>query len=196
MNSAAALLLTLLAAGGEAGHGEAVGHHGPPSFGEFLLEQLPMFLNFALFFGFLIWKLRPMLSNALVNRRASMADQLEEAKRKQAEAEAKAAEFAKKLENLEQEVHRIVQSYEAQAEADVERMREETEKAIQRLARDNENSIKQEVLKAEQAIRESAVTATLQAAERLVKQRINNDDQRRLAEQYVTQLDAENASRA
>lgn len=173
--------LVLVAAGG----GEH--HEGPLEID--WLEMVSLFANALIFFGFLIWKLSPMVRDGLVKRRQSMAEQLEEAKKKQQHAEAKAAEFAQKLENLEAEVQRIVHSFEAEANADVERMKSEAEKAIARLARENDNTIKQEVLKAEQLIREAAVTATLEAAETLVKERVTDADRRRLADQYVSNLE-------
>ncbi|MEM7676181.1 MAG: ATP synthase F0 subunit B [Myxococcota bacterium] len=159
--SIAPLVGGLLTAAGDA-------HHSGPLTIDWV-EMISLFANTVIFFGFLIWKLRPLVSDGLVQRRKTMAEQLEIAKKKQEEAEAKAAEYAEKLENLEAEVQRIVKNYESEAEADIERMRVDTEKAIERLSRDNENTIRQEVLKAEQLIRESAVAATLEAAEALVK---------------------------
>ena len=181
MNDVTPLMNALIAAGG-GGHSE-----GPLEIN--WLEIISLVANTVIFFGFLIWKLAPSVRSGLVNRRAQMADQLEEARKKQEAAEAKAAEFAQKLENLEAEVQRIVKGYEAEAQADVERMKAETEKAIERLARENDNTIKQEVLKAEQLIRESAVTATLEAAEALVKDKVTDADHRRLTDLYVGNLE-------
>ena len=181
MNTPSLIIGALLtAAGGE--H-----HEGPLTIN--WLEIISLFANAVIFFGFLIWKLAPSVKDGLIKRRQDMAEQLEEAKKKQAEAEAKAAEFAEKLENLEAEVQRVVKSYEAQAEADADRMQEDTEKAIERMARDTDNTIKQEVLKAEQLIREAAVSATLEAAERLVKEKVTDADHRRLADLYVGNLE-------
>ncbi len=181
MNDLTPLLNVLVSAGG-GGHAE-----GPLTIN--WLEIISLVANTVIFFGFLIWKIGPSVKTGLVSRRAQMAEQLEEARKKQEAAEAKAAEFAQKIENLEAEVQRIVKGYEAEAQADVERMKADTEKAIERLARENDNTIKQEVLKAEQLIRESAVTATLETAEKLVKDKVTDADHRRLTDLYVGSLE-------
>ncbi len=184
MNSAmlttAMLAQTLAAAGG--GHGEGHGHLNWWVIGSLIT-------NAVLFFGFLAMKLKPMVSNSLAERHDNMAKQLEEAQIKQAEAEARAKEFKEKLENLEAEVERIVESYRAEAQADKERMISDTEKAIVRLSREMDFTIRQEVLKAENTIREAAVQATMAAAEQKIVQRITDADQRRLADQYIQKLE-------
>lgn len=145
--------------------------------------------NFILFFGFLYVKLKPMVGNALSERRMDMARRLEEAQQKQKEAEAKLAEYKEKLVHLEDEVKRVVESYEAEARADSEKMKQETERAIQRLERESEFTIKQEMRKAEDLIRERAVTATLEAAQKLIEERITDADRRRLVDQYITKIE-------
>jgi F-type H+-transporting ATPase subunit b len=148
-----------------------------------------MITNALLFFGFLALRLKPHVSNGLIARRENMAKQLEEARAKQAEAERRLAEYKTKLENLEAEVARIVKSYESEAEADRRRMQEEADRAIQRFVRETEFTISQEAKKAEKAIRNAAISATLEAAEQLLTSRITSDDRRRLADEYIRDLE-------
>ena len=150
-----------------------------------------LFTNFLLFFGFLFWLVAPMVSRGLENRRASMAVELDEAQAKQAAAEARLAEYQAKLDNLENEVARVVQAYEREAMADRERIKAETEKALSRLARETDFTIQQEMLKAQQLIRKSAVDATLDAAEKKIRSRLTKDDHARLTSQYVSVLNGE-----
>lgn len=145
--------------------------------------------NAVLFFGFVGYKLRPIVSRGLSSRRDSMARQLEEARIKQEDAERRLAEYAHRLEHLEEEVERIVRSFEAEAKADAERMKAETERAIERLARENDFTIQQELRKAQKLIQEAGITATLEVAESLVKERITDADRRRLADQYIASLE-------
>lgn len=147
-----------------------------------------LFTNFFLFFGFLFWKVAPLVTRSLENRRASMAVDLDTAQTKQAEAEARLAEYQTKLDNLESEVARVVEAYEKQAQADRERIEEETEKALARLGRETEFNIQQEMLKAEQLIRSVAVDATLELAESKIRSRMTAQDQERLTNQYVSVL--------
>lgn len=178
MHATAAQLIGLIAAASD--HAE----HGMNWF-----ELGSMATNFILFFGFLYLKLKAPVKDALTSRRSGMAAQLEEAQAKQREAEAKLAAYKTKLDNLESEVEQVVKAYEAQAQTDAERMKVDTEKAIERFARENEVTIDQEVRKAEAMIHTAAVKATLEAAEALIKNRITDADQRRLVDQYVSNLE-------
>lgn len=173
------VLLAVTASGGGE-HGEA---HGIDWF-----ELGSMFLNFVLLFGFLGYKLRPVLASGLTSRRENFGKRLIEAQQKQAEAESRLEEYKAKLANLETEFRRVVESYEAEARADQKKMEEETEKAIERLARETEFTIHQEFRKAENLIQATAVEATLRKAESLVRQRITDDDRARLNDRAIAEL--------
>lgn len=176
-------LLTLVAASG----GDHGGGHGDHHVDWFAVGS--MIFNAVLFFGFLAYKAKPAIADGLLNRRNTMVQRLEEAQKKQAEAERRLAEYAHKLEHLEEEVARIVKSYEAEAAADQARMEQDTEKAIERLARESDFTIKQEFKKAEKVIRAAAVAATVELAEQLVTRRITDADQRRLTDNYIRDLE-------
>lgn len=174
------LMALVAASGGDGGGHEA---HGIDWF-----ELGSMFLNFVLLFGFLGYKLRPVVANGLTARRENFGKRLIEAQQKQAEAESRLEEYKTKLANLETEFQRVVESYEAEARADQKKMEDETEKAIQRLARETEFTIHQEIRKAEKLIQSTAVEATLRKAEALVRARITDDDRARLNDACIDEL--------
>lgn len=149
-----------------------------------------LFTNAILFFGFLFWAARPAVSKALAARRANMAVDLERAQAKQTEAEQRLAEYQAKLDNLEREVAVVVQAYEREAKADEARIREETDRAIERMNREAEFTIRQETVKARRAIQAAAVEATLDAAEKKIRERIGDADHARLTRRYVDSLNA------
>lgn len=163
-------------------------NHGPDHDGVDWLFVASLYTNFLLFFGFLFWVAAPAVARGLKNRRAAMARDLERAQKKQAEAEARLAEYQEKLDNLEREVARVVDAYEREAKADRARIEQEAERVVERLARETELTIQQELRKAEKMIRQAAVDATLQAAEEKIRDRINEGDHRRLTELYVSSL--------
>jgi F-type H+-transporting ATPase subunit b len=165
----------------------AGGGHGDGSIN--WLQIGALWINF-----FILLALLPKVLKSLTGRtpkehlaasRDELQKQLEEAKAKQAQAESRLAEYAKKLENLEAEVDAIVKNYEAQGTSDKARIEEEADKAVERLKRESEFTIRQESLKAQRAIREAAVESTLRMAEELVKDRITDADRRRLADEYI-----------
>lgn len=176
-------LLQLMIMGTD-GHGAETHGHGI----DWLLV-LSLYTNVILFFGLLIWKAAPAVSKGLKARRATMAVDLELAQKKQAEAEARLAEYEAKLENLEQEVANIMRSYEKEAASDRQKLEEEANKAVERLNRETSFTIQQEGLKAARRIREAAVSKTIDTAEQLVKETIGQADHDRLVDQYVLSLE-------
>jgi len=153
-------------------------------------EIVALTINFLVLFLWLVPKVLKGLTGRtpfehLADRRENLARQLREAQLKQEEAERRLAEYAKKLENLEQEVATIVAGYEAQGDADRKRLEEDAERAIERLVRETDFTIRQESLKAQKAIRQTAIDTTLRMAESMVGDRITESDQRRLADEYI-----------
>lgn len=175
------LSLALVAAGG----GEHGGEHGFDAWVYF-----STLTNFVVMFGFLAYVLKQPLATFLETRRENMAAKLREAKDKQADAEKRIAEYKHRLDHLEDEVQRIVTSYEKEGEADRERMKVDAERAIERMVREADFTLKQEVRKAEKAIREAAASATLEAAESMVKEKITDADQRRLIDTYISNMES------
>lgn len=187
-------LVETLARVAAAGSPAAGDGHGAEAHGVDWIMVVSLFANFVLFFGFLYWVAAPAVRKGLSSRRANMAIDLERAQKKQAEAEARLAEYQAKLDNLEREVAAVVRSYEKEAAADRAKIEEETEKAIARLNRETEFTIQQEARKAEASIRQAAVEATLSAAEKKIRDRIEDDDHARLTERYVEELSSGGAS--
>lgn len=146
------------------------------------------FLNFFILFGGIYVLVRKPLQTYLEQRREDMASKLREAQEKQAQAEKRLAEYASKLEHLEEEIARVVKSFEAQGEADKQRMLQDGDRAVERLSREVDFTIRQEVAKATKEIREAGVEATVKMAEKLISERITDSDRRRLADEYVAQV--------
>lgn len=186
--------------GAEGEHGEHAESHGAEAHGGAHHGEVDKFqlgstiVNFILFVVIIYLAAKKQVLQGLVSRREAMAVQLREAKAKQEEADKRLAEYAHKLDHLEEEVSRIVQSFEAQGQADKERMKEEADKAIDRLVREVDFTIRQETLKAQKEIRESAVSTTLSLAENLVRERITDSDRRRLADDYIVHVEKNGAS--
>lgn len=172
-------LSLVMAAGGADGHAE--GHWD-------MFKLVSQYLNFFILFGFIAFVVRKPLMMFLEQRRENMAGQLRIAQEKQAQAEKRLAEYASKLEHLEEEIGRVVKSFEAQGEADRQRMIQDADRAAERLVREVDFTIRQESIKATKAIREAGVQATLAMAEKLIVERITDSDRRRLADEYVAQV--------
>ncbi len=164
----------------------AAGGGGDGSFNLFSLVS--QYVNFFILFGGIAFLVKKPLQTFLETRREDMAGKLREAQQKQAEAERRLAEYGQKLEHLEEEIGRVVKSFEAQGEADRLRLVQEADKAVERLVREVDFTIRQESVKATKEIRDAGVTATLAMAEKLIAERITDSDRRRLADEYIAQV--------
>ncbi|MBI4815298.1 MAG: ATP synthase F0 subunit B [Deltaproteobacteria bacterium] len=153
-----------------------------------MFELVSSFINFFLFFGFLFVVVKGPFASYLAARRSEFQKKLEEAESKQKAAEAKLVEYAHKLEHLEEEMARIVKSFEAQGEVERDRIKDDADRAIDRLVREVDFTIRQESLKAQQEIRATAIKTTLDLAESLVKERTTQADLVRLTDECVAQI--------
>lgn len=192
MHQTIALLLLTAAEHAEHAAEGAHGGHGGGGWDWYTLGG--QWFNFFVVFGAIAWLVRSRIKATLEARRSAMAVQLEEARAKQEEAEKRLSEFGNKLDHLEDEVQRIVKSFEEQGEADRGRIKLDADKAIERLVKEADFTINQEKAKAQREIREAGVRTTLLLAEKLIQERITDADRRRLADEYVRQVSPTSSS--
>jgi ATP synthase F0 subunit b len=156
-------------------------NHEQPAYGA-------MLLNFAILMGLYYWFGRKPVAEALKNRRAGIAKEIEEATRMRDEAEARAAKYQEKLKNLEAELKDVRESLKAAGEADRDRIVREAEEKAARMEKDAKFLVEQESKQLHAELTRNAVEMALTAAEELLKKRITSADQERLAEDYLSQL--------
>ncbi len=156
-------------------------NHEQPAYGA-------MLLNFAVLMGLYYWFGKAPVAEALKNRRAGIAKEIEEAKRMRDEAEARAVKYQEKLKNLEAELKDVRESLKAAGEADRDRIVRDAEEKASRMEKDAKFLVEQESKQLRAELTRSAVEMALAAAEELLKKRITPADQERLAEDYLSQL--------
>ena len=175
---------------GEAGeHEEAP---GPINWTDFGNKEQPPFLavliNFAILAGGYYFLGRKGVAAGLQNRRDTIAKDIEDAQRMKHEAEERAKTYQSKLETLQQELDHARQSLVKAGEADGERIVREAEAKAERMRRDAEFLIEQEMKQLRADLMRETVEAAVLAAEELLKKRVTQADQERLAEDYLADL--------
>jgi F-type H+-transporting ATPase subunit b len=170
---------------------EAEVHAGPAS---------PFEVNFGLFFWTwlvffaLLYVLKrfawPPLVQATVDREKRIQAQLEEAERRNKEAQALLEEHKRMVEESRSQAHAIVAEAKAFAEKEralaLEKTRQEQEELLARALRD----IAAERDRAVEDVRREAVDVSLAAAGKLIGQRLDSDTDRRIVQEYLAGLDA------
>ena len=147
-----------------------------------------MLLNFALLMAMYYALGKKPVAEALKNRRAGIAKEIEEAARMRDEAEARAAKYQDKLKHLESELKEARETLKAAGEADRDRIVREAEEKATRMERDAKFLVEQETKQMSVELTRAAVEMAMTAAEEILRKRITPADQERLAEDYLSQI--------
>lgn len=199
------------AEGGEGGgHGEHGGHHQsefdrlgihgvgdlftvPADAPEEIREErahlrqslIAAFVNFGLLLAILFGVALKGINASLAERRATIAKDLEEAARLKAEAEKKHEEYKQRLAKLDEELAQIRGEMQKAGEAERDRIVAEAEKKAERLRKENEFLIEQRLKSLREDLTREAVVSAIDAAEKVLREKTNADDQQRLSRAYV-----------
>ncbi len=158
-------------------------HRGlPPPYGWAIVN----FLVFGAILSRILW--RP-LKQGFVERHRQIKDELDEATRLRQAAAAQLDEYQKKVAYAEQEVTTLLTQIRAEAEADRARIVAAAEAEAVRLRAEADRQIQVEIERARTELRKEAVEAALKAAQEILRRGVTAEDQHRLAERYVADLD-------
>jgi F-type H+-transporting ATPase subunit b len=139
---------------------------------------------------FILWKVAfPRIAEALDRRQKAIEDSIDTAERTRHEADELLAEYRERLTAARQQADDIVaraRKAGEQAEADlVVKGRERREELLEQARRD----IETETRRAIQEIRAEVADLTILATEKVTRKTLTSDDQRRLVEEAVAELD-------
>ncbi len=131
----------------------------------------------------------PLISNALEERAEKVAKNIEESERQRAEAEEVLAEYRERLKEAREQADDIVarakragDSAKAEATAEGKAKREELVAAAKR-------DIEAETKRSLEQIRKEVADLTVLATEKVARKTLDGDDQRRLVEEALAEVD-------
>jgi F-type H+-transporting ATPase subunit b len=147
------------------------------------------FVAFAIFFVVLMFLGVPgMILSALDARSAAIAKELHEARRMREEAEKLLADYQAKRAQAEAEAKTIVETAKEQAAAVAEETRQSMIAAMARREKQVDDRIANAETKAVDEVRAAAAEAAIAAAERMIRERMNDDTQAALIEEGVGEM--------
>lgn len=147
------------------------------------------FLALVLFIGLLVYlKVPAMIAGGLDKQRQAIADELHEARRLREEAERLLAEYQAKRAAAETEAKAIVDTAKEQAALVAEETRAQMAAAVQRREKQAEDRIASAGAKAADEVRAAAAEAAIAAAERLLRERMNDQAQAALVREGASEL--------
>ena len=147
-------------------------------------------INFAIFLGLmsrLAWK---PLKQYMAARHDAIAKNLDEAARLRAEAEKTLKVYQDKIGGIDREIDTLLAQIKKEAEAEKARIIATAEADAKRLKEDAERQIGAEIESARRELRRGVIEAAVAAAESSLKKNIGADDQRKMAEKYVHDVEA------
>lgn len=146
-------------------------------------------INFALLVYLLVRFTRKPLGGYLAERYEKIKTDLDEAARLREEAAKKLAEVDGRLANLDKEIGELKAAVADDAELERQHIIENAEKEAEALVSATERTLQVELERAKRQLEVSAIQAALQAAEKLLKKEVGEQDARRMHEEYFAQIE-------
>jgi F-type H+-transporting ATPase subunit b len=138
----------------------------------------------------ILWKLAfPPISAALERRQKMIEDSIDTAQRTKDEAEELLAEYRERLKEARAQAEEIVARARKAGESHERESLEAAKQSREDLLEQTRRDIEAETRRAIQEIRNEVADLTVAATERVTRKSLNADDQRRLVEEALSELD-------
>ncbi len=145
-------------------------------------------LNFVVLVSVLVYLLKKPVAEALGARIENIKEQLATLETQKADAEKRLADYGDQLSKLDAEAGTIIEEYIRQGNEARERILAEAEKAADKLQEQAGRNIENEFKRVKAALQEEILEKSLTKAEELIKDKITNDDQEKLVDEYLTKV--------
>src|SRR5262249_30599948 len=141
-----------------------------------------------------MWKLfGKNLQQFARDRHDRIKSDLEEAARLRDGAQAMVLEYQKKVQNVDLEIEALVDTIRKEAEAEKARLIAAAKEQAQRLKTDAERQIAAEIERARTELRRGVIEAAVSSAEKILREKIGAEDQRKMADRYVAGVEQKRA---
>jgi F-type H+-transporting ATPase subunit b len=131
----------------------------------------------------------PQISAALEKRQHLIEESIDSAERTKAEADEILAEYRERLKEARAQAEEIVTRARKSGEAAERQSLEEGKQAREQMLEQTRRDIEAETRRAIQEIRKEVADLTVEATERVTRKSLTGDDQRRLVEEALSELD-------
>jgi F-type H+-transporting ATPase subunit b len=122
------------------------------------------------------------------NRRETLVQDLEEARKLREEADARLEEYTARLDSLEAERKRLLEEYHDQGEREKKRIIADAKHQVEKMRADAEITIDQEVKKAIANLERQVVDLAVGMTEKMTRDKLDASSQKSLVDSYVSEL--------
>jgi len=162
------------------------GHHADS--GVLLKDFLYRCLNFVVMAGLLAYFVTKPIRKGLAGRREGIAKELSEARSAKDQAEAKFAEYDRKLSDASAEIEEIYAAIKREGELEREKILANAREMAEKIKAEAEKSAAYEVSRARFELRREATRMAIEIAEELVKKNFTDEDHSRLVDEYMQKV--------
>lgn len=145
-------------------------------------------LNAAILYALLFKFGRGPIGEGLRARKLRIMKGMEEAAKVKAEAEARLAEYQKKLDEIDADVARIRREMKEEGDAENARILKDAKERRARMEKDARTLVEQELKAARDNLMRDTVRAAIKAAEASLTARVGDADQQRLGDEFLTSI--------
>lgn len=145
-------------------------------------------LNFALFLTFLYFVLRKPVAEFWKTRTHKIEFDLEEAARLHREAAVRVIDLEKRIDHLDQESKKIIQTLRDEGESEKKKILNETGGLVEKVRQDADRIMHQEIQRTKEQLKREIVEASLERARQLLQENFNDSDQQKLGQKFLHQL--------
>ncbi len=156
--------------------------------GVLLKDFLFRVLNFGIVVALLVYFLRKPLKKGLAGRREDIEKALDEAKQAKEEAEAKFADYDRKLDQATEEIAEISASIRREGELEKQKIIANANEMAAKIEQDAEKAAALEVAKAKTELQREAVQLAVDLAEKKLKKNFTKDDDARFIDEYIEKV--------
>lgn len=175
------LLLALVAPSAQAASAEGASPWNP----WMLLWRV---INTVALIGFLGYFLKKPLVTFFAERKAQIVRDLEQAREQRDTAQLIIEEYKEKMAGMEKELERMRAELKKSADAETEKVVAGADRMATAMVEAAKVSAEQELRKAKIVLRNEAVEMAVQLAESLIREKINEEDRKRIAEDYLVKV--------
>lgn len=150
--------------------------------------SLGRLFNIVLVVGVLVWIARKPLSNFFAGRSDSIREQLAEAQKASADAEAKLAEVQSRMSRLNDELKEIAGTAEKESQDEYKKLLAQAEQDAEKIVERSRQEIEGMTRTAHQELRLHAAELSVRLAEEKIQNEISGADHERLFNRFVSRL--------
>lgn len=143
---------------------------------------------FLLTLGVLAWKVFPMIAGGLEERRARIQGAIDEAQQQREEARKLLEEQKEELAEARREAQAIVEEGRKAGERLRKEILEEAREQQEEMMERARVELKREHRKLREEVRQEAIEVSIAAAERLLRERVDGEENRRLVRDYIAEI--------